>query len=462
MSSFDREDAVLYTYGLCNLNCRYCTIDKNPVLKDIDKEIEESFKGDYYFERIKKYFPRRDQLTRMETWGGEPFLGMHRALPTIRKCIEYYPYFRCMYSSTNFSYPEWLDEFMGLMKVFGDYPYREFEFQLQLSVDGPEYINDANRGKGVTKRCIENFDKLLELIKRGEFPKNITLVFMIKGTWDIDTIHKLNDKQKLIEFFQFYENAYIDKVQQLGNPKFIMNPSIPNLAVPAPVTKHDGEIFAEVAKKCREIEEENNVAHYFKYYFSITPFREKDCMSPFDTYRYSMCGCGSGTGMVGFLPNDKIAACHEGFTLLAEEYKKQAAHRSNENMTVTINKFLDNIEVPMCLSEDKYAEHERKMAFYTNPMSTARLASSVNLIIALAMAGEIDQKYLLEPEALKAAKYIFYNSAFCIKNNYIETGSFSMESVDIFKLLLNGALEYLTIGGQWYGSGCYCNNCVGC
>jgi len=28
-----RNTAVLYTCGICNLNCRYCTIDKNPILK---------------------------------------------------------------------------------------------------------------------------------------------------------------------------------------------------------------------------------------------------------------------------------------------------------------------------------------------------------------------------------------------------------------------------------------------
>ena len=105
----ERTTAVLYTCGVCNLNCRYCTIDKNPVLKDIDKELEESFKGDYYFNRIKEYFPRRDQLKRVETWGGEPFLKMDRIYPLVHQLINYYPYFDSMFSSTNFSYPEWID-----------------------------------------------------------------------------------------------------------------------------------------------------------------------------------------------------------------------------------------------------------------------------------------------------------------------------------------------------------------
>lgn len=55
----DRETAVFFTCGICNLNCRYCNIDKNPILKDIDQILEESFKDDYYFNRVKKYFPNK-------------------------------------------------------------------------------------------------------------------------------------------------------------------------------------------------------------------------------------------------------------------------------------------------------------------------------------------------------------------------------------------------------------------
>jgi sulfatase maturation enzyme AslB (radical SAM superfamily) len=75
--------AIFYTCGVCNLQCRYCGIDKNPVLKEIDKALEKSFEGDYYFNCVKKYFPNRGQLKRIETWGGEPFLKMERIFPLL-------------------------------------------------------------------------------------------------------------------------------------------------------------------------------------------------------------------------------------------------------------------------------------------------------------------------------------------------------------------------------------------
>ena len=450
-----RSVAVVYSCGTCNLNCRYCTIDKNPVLAEIDKELEESFKGDYYFNRIKEYFPRKDQLRQLETWGGEPFLHMDRVYPLVRQLIEYYPYFKTMYSSTNFSYDTWLDQFMGLMNVFGEYPYREFKYILQLSVDGPEYINDANRGIGVTKRCIANFDKLINLIRCEQFPKNVTLHITIKGTWDGDCIIKLNDKQKLIEFFQFYENAYIDKVVQLKNPKITTDCEVPNTAMPSPTTKQDGINFANLVRLCREIEQENLTEHYFKYYTNITPYdsgcwRCNDC----DHFTGDIGQCGSGKGMVGFLPHNMVSACHEGFTLLVDKYKDFAAERSDKNLTVTLNKFFELQATPMCLTDDQYIEHERKMS-YIDFDAPSQTSNTTTMIMALALAGLIEPKYLDEREALYAAKYILANTSFCIKVNYATTGSFVIEPTSLYILILNGALQYIDRGGR--NNGCNFN-----
>lgn len=445
----ERSVAVVYTCGTCNLNCHYCTIDKNPALEDIDQELEKSFQGDYYFNRIKEYFPRRDQLKELETWGGEPFLHMERIYPLVHKLIDYYPYFYRMYSSTNFSFSGWLDQFMGLMDCFAQYPYRQFEYQLQLSVDGPTYINDANRGEGVTEKCIKNFDKLVELIKEGKFPKNVKLIITLKGTWDIEVLYKLNSKEKLIEFFQFYENSYIDKIQSLNDSNIEAICTIPNMALPSPITQNDGITFANIVRLCREIEKENNILHYFKYYKMITPFVGIQC-AECKKFTGDMACCGSGKQMVGFLPHNMISACHEGFTLLVDKYKQYAANRSEDNLTVSLNKFFELQATPMCLTDDQYIEHERRMS-YINLQSSAQVSNTTTLIIALAMAKLIEPQYLIEENALFAAKYVLCNTSFCIKANYAITGSFCTEPVGLYILLLNGALKYLTVGGIYNG-----------
>ena len=96
-----REIAVFYPTAVCNLKCRYCGIDKNPILLKIDDALGESFEGDYYYNKLLKYFPQPHQLRRIETWGGEPFIHMERMHALLHKVIKHYPYFDAMFSSTN-------------------------------------------------------------------------------------------------------------------------------------------------------------------------------------------------------------------------------------------------------------------------------------------------------------------------------------------------------------------------
>jgi sulfatase maturation enzyme AslB (radical SAM superfamily) len=127
----DRDSLVLYTTAVCNLNCRYCFIDKNPALKQIDDCLDGSFLAspDYYFEFAKKMFLQH-KLEEVQFWGGEPFLGMHRAYPTVEKLIGYYPNLKKFLVSTNFVSTCFFEEFFGLINVLNNHPDRHFEFSL--------------------------------------------------------------------------------------------------------------------------------------------------------------------------------------------------------------------------------------------------------------------------------------------------------------------------------------------
>ena len=463
--------AIFYTCGICNLNCKYCGIDKNPILKKIDDALGESFGdgGEYYFSQVKKYFPDRGQLRRIETWGGEPFMKMDRIYPLLRKVIKHYPYFDSMFSSTNYSYPEWTDQVLGLMKVFGEYPERDFCFELQLSADGPEYINDRGRGAGVTKRCVENFNLLLDRIDNGELPENVELHMYIKATLDNTSLHALNDKQKLIEYFQFFENTYQDAFNRIRekHPNVSFGLAHPNTAVPSPVTVEDGQEFANICRLCREIEDENRRgAGYFKYYDEITIFANGACENIL-TYKYSHHNCGTGTSMIGFMPDNMLSTCHEGFTQFAMEYKKLAAiSERDRDATITFDKFLSEQTLPYCVDEKGYEEHMRKMSMFNNAGTYARLVDLVSHIITMAMAGQIEACYINQENALKAAIFIQSHTAFCIKDNYNKTGSFTLVPNGIIKLLLNGAMHYiqhddeLKIEGDWCNG--TCTTCGGC
>lgn len=430
----DRHTAIVYTSSICNLKCTYCYIDKNPALQTIDKVLEESFEGDYYINFIKEMMPNPLQLTSLETWGGEPFIGMHRIYNLVQQLIDFYPNFNSFFSSTNLTLPNWIEEFSGLVDVFSKNKDRHFNMCIQLSIDGPAYINDKNRGEGVTKKIEANFDRLIEYLK--DFPSNISLTIQPKPTFDMDCIKMLDSKEKIIEYYQYLE-TYIEKVVQLNNHHIVMVPNIPNTACPYPHTQEDGKIMANLCKMTREIEMNNPL----KYYDEITLFSKGYKCTEGMSYRCTNFTCGSGYTNVGFLPYDKISTCHNGFVDLISDYKKLAIN--NKDSVLDFKFFIENSKSRFCLTKEEYKLFESQMIHYNTPNTTSRLANVTTSIVALAFAGQIDERYCDYEEALKAAMFLRDKTSFCIRDNYAITGSITLQPLGLYKLLLNGAKEII-------------------
>lgn len=436
----DRNTLVLYTTAVCNLKCVYCYIDKNPALKKIDDILDESFQGDYYFEFTKKMFPMRGQLRRIETWGGEPFLRMDRVYHTLHRLIGYYPYLETMHSSTNCAFPEWCDQFFGLMAQFGKYPERDFTYDLQLSLDGPEYITDHGRGRGTTKKFLENYHKLLQRVGT-ELPSNVTLNVHFKPTLDLDTTRMLCDKQRIIEYYQFFEQV-LEPAFELPYSNVHFYLPVPNTACPSPNTQEDGRTFTEFCRLCREIEDENRKgAGYFKHYKGITPFAGRQC-GYCRSMRHPHHTCGTGRTVIGLLPFNMISACHNGFVDIISDYKAQCTANGGESC-LEFSAFLASQPTRMTMTLDEFARYEKQVEHYARMGTSARLANIVELIHMEAYAGHIDPKYKDPEQALDAGLFLQGHTAYCMRDNYNVTGSVAMYPLGMIRLLLNGAREYI-------------------
>lgn len=430
----ERTTAILYSTALCNLNCTYCYINKNKGLRAIDQVLAESFADpDYYFDFIRDYFPHRGDLRELEVWGGETFLHMERVFPTLRRLVEHYPFFRRFFASTNFSYPEWTDKVFGLLEQFAPYAPRRFDVTIQLSLDGPKEITDATRGAGTTKKCLANFDRLLA--RAGEIPENVSLFLAFKPTLSVDTMYRLNSKERIVEYYRFFEEL-IGRVTELGLGNLNINFPVPNIAVPAPAGKADGEYFARLAQNCREIEGENP----FRFYREITPFSTNVRPKDEDTYNYPCFNCGTGSKNIGFLPNRLISSCHNGFVDVLKDYEENFLANPDSSIDAklfqpTHNKFTH--------TEADYPDYERQISRYNNGGSMCRMGCLAGFIRTLAIAGEIEEKYATEEGAFRGAELYQSCTCNCLRDNYMVTGSTSLQPEGMIKLLLNGAVDYI-------------------
>lgn len=438
----DRNTAVLYSTATCNLKCRYCYIDKNPSLIKIDNLLDESFKDDYYFNFSKEIFDK-EKLSRVEIWGGEPSARLDRTYYTIRKMIEYYPNLKEFSMSTNLTLDNFLDQFYGFLDVLGEFPEREFQFYLQLSLDGPTYINDLNRGKGVTQDFSKNFVKLILTISEVlEKYKNISVFSFFKATLDNSSIRFLQTKEKIIEYYQFFENYKKIAEENVYCARFNFDAGIPNTACPSPHTKEDGQLFANLVKLAKQIEKENVKQKYFQYYKKITPFGYNRIPGK---NNLNNCGmCGSGHCVIGMLPNKIISTCHNGFTQLLSDYKQYCLENIEEvDRTIDFTLFAGAIQNDMVFPFEFLSRYEKQVAQFYDHSQCFLIENYIGIIQFLALCNQIDEQYKDFDKAKKAANEIFGRTSICVRDNLSTTGSKTLSPVGLFKLLLNGAMDYL-------------------
>lgn len=446
-----RNALVLYSTAVCNLNCRYCYIDKNPSLIKIDELLDESFKGDYYFDFAKEVF-YQDNLTEVQIWGGEPSMRLDRLYYTVDKLINYFPNLTNFLMSTNLTLDTFFDQFYGLLDILGKYPERKFSFSLQLSIDGPPPINDLNRGKGVTELFSKNFVKLITTIEEVlDKYQNITFISFFKPTLDGSSIRQLQTKEKIVNYYTFLEK-YKDLTEKtIAHERFSFDSGVPNTACPSPHTVEEGKMFANFIKLCREIEKENIEKKYFKYYNYITPFGGcRDCGGKFDLRNKGICG--TGHSVIGLLPNKYISTCHNGFTQLLGDYKNYCIKNKDEvDRTIDFNLFLNGtIENNMVFPYEMLSRYEEQVLNFYDMDQNFLMQNYLGIIEFLALCNQIDRKYLDYNNAVAAAKAIYSRTSICVRDNIGSTGTKFINPVGLFKLLLNGALDYLMQEGDEY------------
>ena len=445
-----RHTMVLYTTAVCNLNCKYCFIDKNPALQKIDKYLEDSYlkTPDYYFEYAKEAF-LKDKLHTVQFWGGEPSLGYHRAYHTIEQFINYFPNLQTFMTSTNFVSETFFDEFFGFMNILKAHPDRKFRFLLQLSIDGPEHITDNGRGKGVTKAFTAHFKRLIEDSQNIELlPNNVSLSLFMKPTLDSFSIKMLQTEEAVKEYFLFFESFH-DTFKELNQRKNItLGLPVPNTEVPSQHTVEDGKNFANYCRITRKLEKDNQQERFFSYYKYITSYAPRQPISKPITALSGICSghCGNGRESIGLLPDKMVSCCHNGFVDLISDYKKNIMNNDSIHMNeVTIDKQLfqnQHNSLTFDFYSKEFEMYERQLETFYCPQDASKVVNLVSSIMFLAMTDQIDKKYLDKEAALDAAYFILRATSFCVRDN-LTTGSIFITPPGLLKLLLNGAKEII-------------------
>lgn len=421
-----RHTCILYSNATCDLNCKYCYIDKSHTLNEIDSLLDKSYQGDYYFNFMKEMFPK-DQMKTIEIWGGEPTHGLHRLIPTLKQALKYFPNLNTISFSTNLVSETCVDSIINFIEALNI--DKQLTFKIQLSIDGPTEINDYNRGEGTTEQFTKNFHKF---ISKMPSRKQTIIKTWFKPTLTIRNIIKLQTKESITDYYNFLKN-YKTIFNSYDTTNFFFSLGAPTIAAPSAHTTEEGIIFKNFCNLINQLAQDNH--------FKAMPYFNKSNRKEVSSSIYCGCGtCGTGRHVLGLLPNNLVAGCHNSFVELIEEYKQAATANVNPEISKEFWEHPPKHNSTIFTKED-YLIYEHSVSCYSNPNSCFQTAELATLIKYLAHLGQIDSKYINKQTAIEGANFIQSITSNCLRDNINTTGSKYLRPLGFIRLFLNGARE---------------------
>jgi len=451
------KHCTLFTTALCNLNCSYCYIckDSEGGLHQIDKDIENDFKNKTYIKQLLDYDESlKDSIEGITLWGGEPFLKLERFTEQVEDWFLNFPNINTIMTSTNFTLPDHIDKLEKLLKEISKYykktQGKKLKFELQISIDGYEEMNDFGRGEGITKRFLENFYKMLDMSYDTE---TIDLIVYTKPTLSRETFHFLDSKEKCYKWFKYFEE-YLYNPYKDSTATWVFSNSIFNFAQPTEWSKEDGLFVRDLIKNILDITDQVfEECPGWRNCISLNPFlitlaTQLDTVGPIFSFeqvakerRHPTCGggCGSFVGNIVPITHGKFTMCHRG---VFDEYIDYVNNLNNQKtMNGLSEKFFksSNVEDWVYSKEEMKTSQTMMLPLYTCPNQII-YTDVVTFVREYAFAGIIDEKYKDIKNAELAVDY-FLRRSYCVQDAYLQNGSWTTLPTYEFPLLLNGALD---------------------
>lgn len=421
----------------CNMACKYCYIDKDkPAMASLNRDIRQSLEDGSFINNIKlKLDSIKNQVDSLALWGAEPTINGKYFAQFIDELLDFFPNAKSLMFSTNallgaeVLYNQFLEPLMKKVEQI----QRPFRFDLQLSLDGPEAINDASRHIGATKNTLNTLYYLIEMMPQTH--DYLTLELSTKPTLDISFMKEMVDGglEKFYEYFSFGEEVQKKAYTLIGDKTCVRaRVSVtPTLVDPGFYTKEDGKIFASWLKMLMHVNQNNWTHRQGPLFFQPLGGIENILFSPnILAEGYNSLSCSAGKNNITIDYKGTIYTCNRlcRNDALTDEHKYKIPMISNST-----------IDDP---TDQKWLKRTwATQAFHRNFLSRFQFANLI--IIPMAAAGQIDNKYFRDENA-RLLLFAATISLYChvgAEEDY--TSNIFIPPTSYFRLLGNGALEEL-------------------
>lgn len=396
----------------CNMKCKYCDVNNSNVdLRVYNNELRENIiNGVYYQNIINNFGHLKNEILDISLWGLEPTINIDLFDKIILPLLDYFVNCNHLMFSTNaFLGYEAIED---LIKSLDNYP-RHIKFDIQFSLDGPAWINDASRRIGAMERTLKMIE---DTIIKSQYISNCTLELNLKPTLDCHYMDILNkDEEKFLEYFKFFYDLsqYHSSINK--NPN-IIGPAMPSptIVLPHYHTVNDGYIFRDFIKMCNK----HDCGQYGMPFFR--QFMDKLSIGIQGRVDTSLCSSGLYTASVDYKGN--IYGCHNLFNQAYDSKYQKSIIDGHTSLTGASKRGL-----------------QKKQLLIHNYVESREAFMDI-ICFGLAKEGQINPDYLYDYN-LRRLLYMVINSMYCCYGQLETTKSMWIPTTSYFKLLGNGALE---------------------
>ena len=397
----------------CNLNCKYCSANKDTINLNFDQIIQNCWKNNTYLTTIKQVLfklniPSTD-ITRINLWGGEPLLDLSYFNSALKDLFQIFPNINSFWTSTNFNIN--IEKLIELFQNIELYANHNIEFNLQISMDGIYNKNGHNLPISLYQKNLELLINKLNLFKMSKLYLNLNFRSTLL---EEDFLNNLNTKENINNYF-FQQKELLDFANNLiiNNHIIFSNILIPRLATPSYSTSDDGiELY-------KNIQLWDKVANNYEQIISNLPLK-------FFTNNYE---CPNYISSLIVLPDGGISYC---------VYSYLTAIKNHERNKIE-NSYYFN---PLIMSENECKkQYSYLVNGVKNNISTHR-AIAFNLCKDLLHSNQISQIYENDDILLKHL-ILMESLTDCMFNAIYETTIPYANSPSYFRRYFNGIAEYI-------------------